>query len=151
MEVDDILGSLSRLSDKIWFKAALDQHNAGKCMDLFKVYCIGLQFMTEDGTVMISFSSVWSLLNFWRSVSSSYNKQDYNGRHPQMLHCSSQQAWHRSQHAQLQGCSAFIHSHLIFYIPYLIFYVPPLIFYVRLTCNAATVTPDWHCPCDLGL
>ena len=33
-------------------------------MDLFKVYCIGLQFMTEDRAVMISFSSVWNLLNF---------------------------------------------------------------------------------------
>ena len=41
VEVDDTLGSLSRLSDKIWFKTALDQHNAGKCMDLFRVYCIG--------------------------------------------------------------------------------------------------------------
>ena len=58
MEVDDTLGSLSRLSDKIWFKTALDQHNAGKCMDLFKVYYIGRQSMTEDSTVMISFSSV---------------------------------------------------------------------------------------------
>ena len=44
VEVDDTLGSLSRLSDKIWFKTALDQHNAGQCMDLFKVYCIGRQF-----------------------------------------------------------------------------------------------------------
>ena len=34
VEIDDTLGSLSRLSDKIWFKTALDQHNAGKCMDL---------------------------------------------------------------------------------------------------------------------
>ena len=58
VEVDDTLGSLSRLSDKIWFKTALDQHNAGKCMDLFKVYYIGRQSMTEDSTVMISFSSV---------------------------------------------------------------------------------------------
>ena len=75
VEVDDTLGSLSRLSDKIWFKTALDQHNAGQCMDLFKVYCIGRQFMTEDRAVMISFSSVWNLLNFWRSVASGYNTQ----------------------------------------------------------------------------
>ena len=75
VEVDDTLGSLSRLSDKIWFKTALDQHNAGQCMDLFKVYCIGRQFMTEDRAVMISFSSVWNLLNFWRSVASCYNTQ----------------------------------------------------------------------------
>ena len=75
VEVDDTLGSLSRLSDKIWFKTALDQHNAGQCMDLFKVYCIGRQFMTKDSAVMISFSSVWNLLNFWRSVSSCYNTQ----------------------------------------------------------------------------
>ena len=44
-------------------------------MDLFKVYCIGRQFMTEDSAVMISFSSVWNLLYFWRSVSSDYSTQ----------------------------------------------------------------------------
>ena len=75
VEVDDTLGSFSCLSDKIWFKTALDQHDAGQCMDLFKVYCIGRQFMTKDSAVMISFSSVWNLLNFWRSVSSGYNTQ----------------------------------------------------------------------------
>ena len=31
--------------------------------------------MTEDRAVMISFSSVYNLLNFWRSVSSCYNTQ----------------------------------------------------------------------------
>ena len=31
--------------------------------------------MTEGCAVMIFFSSVWNLLNFWRSVASSYNKQ----------------------------------------------------------------------------
>ena len=46
VEVDETLGSLNRLSDKICFKTALDQHNAGLCMNLFKVYCIGRQFMT---------------------------------------------------------------------------------------------------------
>ena len=75
VKVDDTLGSLSRLSDKIWFKTALDQQNAGKCMDLFKVYCIGRQFMIEDCAVMISLSSVWNLLSLWRSVSSGYNTQ----------------------------------------------------------------------------
>ena len=78
VEVDDTLGSLSSLSDKIWFKTALDQHNACQCMDLVKVYCrIGRQFMTEDCAVMISFSSVWNLLKKLRSVSSCqcYNTQ----------------------------------------------------------------------------
>ena len=75
VEVDDTLGSLSRLSEKILFKTALDQHNAGKCMDLFRVYCIGQQFMMEDRAVMISFSNVWNLLNFWKSVSSGYDTQ----------------------------------------------------------------------------
>ena len=36
---------------------------------------------------------------------------DCNGRHPQVLHCRRQQAWHRSQHAWRQGSSAVIHSH----------------------------------------
>ena len=70
VEVDYTLGSFSRLRDKIWFKIALDQHNAGQCMDPFKVYCIGRQFMAKDRAVMIPFSSVRNLLNFWRSVSS---------------------------------------------------------------------------------
>ena len=43
-------------------KSALDQHNAGKCMYRFRIYCIGRQFMTEDRAVMISFSNVWNLL-----------------------------------------------------------------------------------------
>ena len=42
VEVDNTLRSLSRLTDKIWFKTALDQHNAGQCMDLFK-------FTASDG------------------------------------------------------------------------------------------------------
>ena len=36
VEVDDTLGSVSRLSDKIWFKTALDKHNAGQ---LTRVSC----------------------------------------------------------------------------------------------------------------
>ena len=32
--------------------------------------------MTEDHTVMISFSNVWSLLNFWILVSSSCDTQN---------------------------------------------------------------------------
>ena len=75
MEVEDTLRSLSRLSDKIWFENALDQRNAGKCMDLFRVYCIGRQFMTEGCAVIITFFFVWNLLNFWRSVSSGYKTQ----------------------------------------------------------------------------
>ena len=93
VEVDDTLGSSSRLSDKISFKTVLDQHYAGKGMDLFKVYCIGRRFVTEDRAVMISFSNVWNLSN------------------PQVLHCRREQAWHRSQHARRQGSSAVIHSH----------------------------------------
>ena len=65
VEVDDILGSAWELKSPELQNSvqgsgvtALDQHNAGKCMDLFKVYYIGRQSMTEDSTVMISFSSV---------------------------------------------------------------------------------------------
>ena len=67
VEVDDTLRSSSRLSDKIWLKKALDQHNDGQCMDLVTV-C--RQLMTEDSTVTISFSDVQNFLNFWRSARS---------------------------------------------------------------------------------
>ena len=72
---DDTCGSLIRLNEKNWFKTALNHYNTGQCMDLFRVYCIGWQFMTEDCTVMISSSNAWNLLNFWRSVSSCYYTQ----------------------------------------------------------------------------
>ena len=67
VEVDDTLWTSSRLSDKIWLKKALYQHNAGQCMDLVTV---GRQLMTEDSTVTISFSDVQNLLKFWRSARS---------------------------------------------------------------------------------
>ena len=75
---------------KIWFKIALDQHNAGQCMDLFRVYWFGRQFMPEDSIVMISLSNLWNLPNFWQLMSSSYNTC-CNGLHPQALQSSNQQ------------------------------------------------------------
>ena len=65
--------------------------------------------------VMISFSNVRKLLNFWISAPSITGWQlqhtDYDGRHSQLFYCLSQQAWHRSQYAGLQGSSAVFHSH----------------------------------------
>ena len=41
VEADDTLGSLCRQWDNIWFKTALDQHNAGNCLYHINAYCIG--------------------------------------------------------------------------------------------------------------
>ena len=62
VEKTDSLGSVSRCSDKISHKTALNEQNAGHCLDPFKVYCIGRQWPTEDSAVRISFSKVWNLL-----------------------------------------------------------------------------------------
>ena len=76
VEVDNRIGSLQRLADMIWFGDALKNYREGECLDLFKVYCIGKQFMDWDRNIMISFSNVWDLLNFWRSLASGYNLQN---------------------------------------------------------------------------
>ena len=68
LEVDDTRGSLSRLWDKFWFKTALDQQNAGKSMDLFRVYCIGRQFMTEDSAIMFLSLTSGTFLTFFGVV-----------------------------------------------------------------------------------
>ena len=43
VEIDNTLGSLSRLTDQIWFPDALAGHHAGECIDLFKTFVIGRQ------------------------------------------------------------------------------------------------------------
>ena len=47
--VSDSISSLRELCDRLWFKDALDQHNSGEgCLDIFKAYVIGRQFMESD-------------------------------------------------------------------------------------------------------
>ena len=61
-EVDDSLGSLSRSSNKISLKTALNEQKACHGLDSFQVYCIGRHWPKEDSAVMISFftGKVWS-------------------------------------------------------------------------------------------
>ena len=75
-------------------------------MDLFRIYCLDWQLMTEGHIVMISF--------FNRSVIIGVcllQHTDCNGSHPQVLHCSTRQAWHSSQNAQRQGSLVTFHPH----------------------------------------
>ena len=53
--VDNSIGSLSQLADAMWFGDALEKHNAGECLDLFKVYIIGKHIMESDRTVFLTF------------------------------------------------------------------------------------------------
>ena len=73
--VDNTLGSLSALSDSLWFGNALDQHKAGNCLDVHKVYIIGRQILAADRTVFFTFANVFDLLNLFRSVASGYDTQ----------------------------------------------------------------------------
>ena len=46
VEIDNTLGSLSQLADKLWFGDALAQHKSGgECIELFKTFVIGRQFL----------------------------------------------------------------------------------------------------------
>jgi hypothetical protein len=69
--VDNTLGSLSALSDVLWFGKALERHKAGECIpDVHKVYVIGRQILASDRTVFFTFANPFGLLNMFRSVAS---------------------------------------------------------------------------------
>jgi hypothetical protein len=74
VEIDNTLGSLSRLSDQLWFADALAQHRSGQCIDLFKPFVIGRQFFDAERTIMLTVSNVWNLLNPMRTVASGYDR-----------------------------------------------------------------------------
>ena len=48
VEIDNTLGSLSRLSDQIWFPDALAEYRSGHCIELFKTFVIGRQFFDAE-------------------------------------------------------------------------------------------------------
>ena len=75
VEIDNTLGSLSRLTDQIWFPDALAGHRAGECIDLFKTFVIGRQFFDAERTVMITFANVWNLLSPLRTVATGFELQ----------------------------------------------------------------------------
>ena len=75
VEIDNTLGSLSRLSDQLWFPDALEQHRSGQCIELFKPFVIGRQFFDTERTIMLTVSNVWYLLSPMRTIASGYDLQ----------------------------------------------------------------------------
>jgi len=74
--VSDSISSLRELCDRLWFKDALDRHNSDEgCLDLFKTYVIGRQFMESDNAVFITFATPWDLLNVFRAIASGWSLQ----------------------------------------------------------------------------
>jgi hypothetical protein len=74
--VSDSISSLRVLCDRLWFKDALDRHNGGEgCLDIFKAYVIGRQFMESDNAVFITFATPWDLLNVFRAIASGWSLQ----------------------------------------------------------------------------
>ena len=74
--VDNTVGSLAKLAEKIWIVEAIYEHEVqGKCMPLFKTYVIGKQILDQDSTVFLTFSNIFDILNFWRAVGTGYDVQ----------------------------------------------------------------------------
>ncbi len=75
VEIDNTLGSLSRLANAIWIVDAMEDHKQGvQCMDLFKVYCIGKQIMGSNHTVFLTFATGYNL-NLCSATRTSYDMQ----------------------------------------------------------------------------
>jgi hypothetical protein len=69
VEINNTLGSLSRLTNAILIVDALEDHKQGVlCLDLLKVYCIGKQIMGSNRMVFLTFATGYNLLNLWRAV-----------------------------------------------------------------------------------
>ena len=86
--VDDILESLSRLSDKIWFKKALDQHNAGQHGHFQGLLHRPTIHDGRSRTVTGSHDFVLQCLELTQLLEICIPRlqhADCNGRHPQML------------------------------------------------------------------
>ena len=50
--IDNTLGSLAKLAEKLWIVEAIYEHEVqGQCMPLFKTYVIGKQILDQDSTV----------------------------------------------------------------------------------------------------
>jgi hypothetical protein len=62
IEIDNTVGSLARLAEALWVGDAITKHKEGETM-------------SSDRTVFLTFTTVWNLLNFWRSVGTGYNVQ----------------------------------------------------------------------------
>ena len=72
VDVDNTLGSLAKLSEVLRIVDAFKQHKEGECIDLFKPFVIGRQFLAADRNVLMSFATCWDLLSIFRSLAAGY-------------------------------------------------------------------------------
>ncbi len=72
VEVNNTLGSLVKLAEVLWINTAFKKHKQGNCIDLFKPYVIGRQFLEADLTVFLSVATSWDLLSIFRSLAAGY-------------------------------------------------------------------------------
>ena len=69
--IDDSYGSLVRYAESKWFTTLLAQHNdeqSGFHFDLFQPFVIGRNLDPDADIVYLSFSSIWHLSNFFRTI-----------------------------------------------------------------------------------
>ena len=69
VEIDK--GSLSRLSDQIWFPDTITEHRSGQYIELCKTFVIGTIWQTifdAERIVILTFSNVWNLLCPMRTI-----------------------------------------------------------------------------------
>jgi hypothetical protein len=76
VKVDNTVGSLAKLAEKIWIVEAIRDHQVeGQCVQRFKEYIIGKQIMDQDRTVFLKFANPFDVLNIWRAVWTGYDVQ----------------------------------------------------------------------------
>jgi hypothetical protein len=72
--VDNTVGSLAQLAEKLWICAAIREHEVeGQCMDLFKTYVIGKQILDADSTIFLTFANLFNILNLWRATGTGFS------------------------------------------------------------------------------
>ncbi len=72
VDVDNTSCSLVKSADVLWIENAFKLHKQGKCIDLFKPYVIGRQFLASDRTMFLSVATCWDLLGIFRSLAAGY-------------------------------------------------------------------------------
>ncbi len=72
VDVDNTLGSLVKLAEVLWIDTAFEQHKQGECIDLFKPYVIGRQFLETDSTMFLSVATCWNQLSIFCSLAARY-------------------------------------------------------------------------------
>jgi hypothetical protein len=74
--VDNTLGSLAQLAEKLWICVAIHEHEVeGRCMDLFKTYVIGKQILDAEHTVFLTFANLFDTLNICRATGTGFGVQ----------------------------------------------------------------------------